>query len=186
MFKCSARSMIRLASITVITATAIAVSSPALPASGEQAFRPPLNEATLSELRDLYKKLIDAENLHDLGAVRSMLLASPDSLFISRVEPVEKGDWGGYWGTTSIMSHFAALYNGTFRIDPNYSEQKVVGLSPDVAETYVPVIITSGYGGQAPVGRRFLMILDWVRTTDGWRVATDIPMPIPAPPQIKN
>jgi hypothetical protein len=93
-------------------------SSDAFPASGEQTYRSPLNEATLSELRDLYKKLIDVENLHDLATVKAMLLASPDSLFISRVEPVEKGDWGGYWGTTSIMSHFAALYDGTFRIDP--------------------------------------------------------------------
>jgi hypothetical protein len=186
MFRCNARSMIKLASIAVFIAAAITTSSPALPASGEQAYKPPLNETTLSELRDLYKKLIDAENLHDLGSVKSMLLASPDSLFISRIEPVENGEWGGYWGTTSIMSHFAALYNGTFRIDPNYAEQKVVGLSPDVAETYVPVIITSGYGGQAPVGRRFLMILDWVRTPDGWRVATDIPMPVPPPPQIKK
>jgi hypothetical protein len=42
------------------------------------------------------------------------------------------------------MSHFAASYDGTLRIDPNYAEQKVVGLRPDVAETYVPVIITSG------------------------------------------
>jgi hypothetical protein len=186
MIKRTTRSMIKLAYGAVLMVTTIMASSHASPASGEQVYRPPLNEATLSELRDLYKKLIDAENLHDLATVKAMLLASPDSLFISRVEPVEKGDWGGYWGTTSIMGHFAALYDGTFRIDPNYAEQKVVGLSPDVAETYVPVIITSGYGGQAPVGRRFLMVLDWVRTSDGWRVATDIPMPISPPSPINK
>jgi hypothetical protein len=186
MFIRNAPPMIKFTLRAVLTAVAMMVSSMALPAAGEQTYKPPLNEATLSELRDLYKKLIEAENLHDLVTVKAMLLASPDSLFISRVEPVEKGDWGSYWGTTSIMSHFAALYDGTFRIDPNYAEQKVVGLSPDVAETYVPVIITSGYGGQAPVGRRFLMVLEWVRTSDGWRVATDIPMPIPPPPPINK
>jgi hypothetical protein len=186
MFKRTTRSIINSAFGPMLMAAAVMASLDALPASGEQAYRAPLNEATLSELRDLYKKLIEAENLHDLATVKAMLLASPDSLFISRVEPVEKGDWGGYWGTASIMSHFAALYDGTFRIDPNYAEQKVVGLSPDVAETYVPVTITSGYGGQAPVGRRFLMVLDWVRTSEGWRVATDIPMPIPPPPSVKK
>ena len=170
----------------LVTAAWITFSLPALPAIGEETYRRPLNDVTLGELRDLYTKLIDAENLHDLATVRAMLLASPDSLFISRIEPVEKGDWGGYWGTASIMSHFAALYDGTFRIDPNYAEERVVGLSPDVAETYVPVVITSGYGGQAPVGRRFLMVLDWVRTSNGWRVATDIPMPIPPPPPVSK
>jgi hypothetical protein len=176
----------QIASRSVVTAGSIMFSLLALPAIGEETYRPPLNEATLGELRDLYKKLIDAENLHDLATVRAMLLASPDSIFISRIEPVEKGDWGGYWGTASIMSHFAALYDGTFRIDPNYAEQKVVGLSSDVAETYVPVVITSGYGGQAPVGRRFLMVLDWVLTSDGWRIPTDIPMPIPPPPPVSK
>jgi hypothetical protein len=149
-------------------------------------YAPPLNEATLSDLRRLYKQLIEAENMHDLHAVGSMLLTSPVSLFISRTEPVEKGDWGGYWGTAAIMGHFASLYSGTFRIDPDYAEEKVVGLTPDVAETYVPVTITSGYGGQAPVGRRFLMVLEWVRTTDGWLVATDIPLPIPPAPEINR
>jgi hypothetical protein len=70
----------------------------AIPAAGEQAYKAPLSETTLSELRDLYKKLIKVENLHDLVTVKSMLLASPDSLFISRIEPVEKGDWGGPTG----------------------------------------------------------------------------------------
>ena len=152
----------------------------------EPPYKPPLNETALSELRGLYKKLIDAENAHDLEAVKSMLLASPDSLFISRLEPVEKGNWGGYWGAASIMEHFAALYNGTFRIDPNFTEEKIVGLSPDVAQTYTPVLITSRYGGQAPIGRHFLMVLEWVRTADGWRVATDIRMPVPPPPHIQR
>ncbi|WP_024519626.1 nuclear transport factor 2 family protein [Bradyrhizobium sp. Tv2a-2] len=146
----------------------------------------PLDETTLGELRGLYKKLIDAENVHDLETVKSMLLASPDSLFISRLEPVEKGEWGGYWGTPSIMEHFAALYSGTFPIDPNFTEEKIVGLSPDVAQTYTPVLITSNYGGQAPIGRHFLMVVEWVLTPDGWRVATDIPMPVPPPPHIQR
>jgi hypothetical protein len=50
------------------------------------------------------------------------------------LNPSKKVTWEAYWGTTSIMSHFAALYYGTLRIDPNYAEQKVAGLSPDVAE----------------------------------------------------
>jgi hypothetical protein len=153
-------------------------------AEAETVYAPPLSNRTLDDLKVLYRKLIDAENIHDLAAVKSMLFPSPISLFISRTEPVSKGDWGGYWGTSSIVEHFGALYSGTFRIDPDYAEERVVGLTPGVAETYAPVIITSGYGGQAPIARRFLMVLEWVKTPDGWRVATDIPLPIPPAPQI--
>jgi hypothetical protein len=38
---------------------------------------------------------------------------------------------------------------------------------------------TVAYAGQTPVPRPFLMILNWIRTTDGWRMATDIALPIP-------
>jgi hypothetical protein len=82
------------------------------------------------------------------------------------------GRWSGL--------HLDELYEaGSFRIDPDYDKEKVVGLSHDVAETYVPVNITVAYGGQTPVPKPFLMILDWVRTPEGWRMATDIALPIP-------
>jgi hypothetical protein len=162
----------------------VILASSSIPAGAQSGYRPPLTNATLDELKVLYRKLIDAENVHDLPAVKSMLFSAPVSLFISRTEPVAKGDWGGYWGTASIVEHFGALYSGTFRIDPDYAQERVVGLTSDVAETYAPVTITSGYGGKAPVARRFLMVLEWVKTSDGWRVATDIPLPIPPAPQI--
>ena len=59
---------------------------------------------------------------------------------------------------------------------------KVVGLTPDVAETYAPVQITVAYAGQSPVPKPFLVILEWVRTPQGWRMATDIALPIPPSP----
>jgi hypothetical protein len=68
---------------------------------------------------------------------------------------------------------------GPFTIDPDYTREKVVGLNRDVAETYAPVKITVAYAGQVPVPKPFLMIIDWVRTPEGWRMATDIALPIP-------
>ncbi len=81
------------------------------------------------------------------------------------------------------MRHLADLYDaGPFRIDPDYGKQKTVGLTRDVAETYVPVSITVAYAGQTPEPRPFLMILDWIRTPQGWRMASDIALPIPPAP----
>jgi len=83
-----------------------------------------------------------------------------------------------------VKHHFAELNNaGPFRIDPDYDRERVVGLTHDVAQAYVPVKITVAYAGQTPVPKPFLMILEWVRTPDGWRLATDIALPIPPAPQ---
>jgi ketosteroid isomerase-like protein len=78
------------------------------------------------------------------------------------------------------MQHLHDMYQGPFRIDPIYEEEKVVFLKPDIAETYAPVKITVAYGGQNPVPRPFIMVLLWTKTPEGWKMATDIPIPIPA------
>jgi hypothetical protein len=83
-----------------------------------------------------------------------------------------------------VLQHLDDLYKaGPFHIEPDYDKEKVVALGRDVAETYVPVSITVAYAGQDPVPKPFLMILDWVRTKDGWRMATDIALPIPPMPK---
>lgn len=60
-----------------------------------------------------------------------------------------------------------------------YEEGKVVLLTPDVAETYAPVNITMAYGGQYRVPKPFVMVLLWVKTSQGWKMTTDIPIPVP-------
>jgi hypothetical protein len=139
-----------------------------------------LNAHEVEELRNLYKQLIDAENRHDIAAVRPLVWASPNALFVAKTATAAEGNWAGFWGTDIVLQHLDDLYKaGPFRIDPDYDKEKVVALSHDVAETYVPVNITVAYAGQTPVPKPFLMILEWVRTPEGWRMATDIALPIP-------
>ena len=99
---------------------------------------------------------------------------------VAKTATAKEGNWAGFWGADVVLQHLDDLYKaGPFRIDPDYDKEKVVALSRDVAETYVPVDITVAYAGQVPVPKPFLMILEWVRTRDGWRMATDIALPIP-------
>ncbi len=143
----------------------------------------PLSKATITELRGLYKQLIDAENRHDIAAVRSLVWVSPNTLFVAKTATAAEGNWAGFWGTEVVLKHLDDLYKaGPFKIEPDYDKEIVVALSRDVAETYVPVNITVAYGGQTPVPKPFLMILEWVRTPQGWRMATDIALPIPPAP----
>jgi hypothetical protein len=143
----------------------------------------PLTEATINEIRGLYKQLIDAENRHDIGAVRSFVWISPNTLFVAKTATAAEGNWAGFWGTDVVLNHLDDLYKaGPFKIEPDYDKEKIVALSHDVAETYVPVSITVAYAGQTPVPKPFLMILEWVRTPAGWRMATDVALPIPPAP----
>jgi hypothetical protein len=142
----------------------------------------PLTDQTRQGLRVLYKQLIDAENRHDLDAVKPLLWKSPSMLFVAKTATPAEGNWAGFWGTDVVLQHFHDLYQGTFVMSPDYSKEKVVGLSADVAETYVPLQISVAYAGQTPIPKPFLMIVEWVRTPVGWKMATDIALPIPPPP----
>ena len=140
---------------------------------------PAADTAPLAELRALYRRLIDAENAHDLRAVRPLVWDSPATLFVAKTATAAEGNWAGFWGTNVVMQHFGDLYNGPFHIDPDYAKEKVVALTSDVVETYCPAKITVAYGGQTPVPKPFLMIIEWIKTDRGWRMATDIALPIP-------
>ena len=128
------------------------------------------------DLKRLYKELIDDENRHDLAAVRKLVWDSPSTLFVAKA-PV---GWRGYWGIEDVMQHLHDMYQTPFRIDPIYDEEKVVFITPEIAETYAPVRITVAYGGQNPVPKPFVMVLLWIKTADEWKMATDIPIPVPA------
>ena len=130
------------------------------------------------EIRSIYKNLIDAENRHDLPAVRELVWNSPSTLFVAKA-PV---GWHGYWGIEDVMQHLHDMYQQPFRIDPIYEEERVVFLTPDIAETYVPVRISVAYGGQNPAPKPFVMVLVWIHTPQGWKMTTDIPIPVPADP----
>jgi hypothetical protein len=171
-------------SVLVVFISGIAASLLGLSEAGADPTSPSLlTEATVTELRGLYKQLIDAENRHDITAVRPMVWVSPDTLFVAKTATAAEGNWAGFWGTDVVLNHLGDLYKaGPFKIEPDYDKEKVVALSRDVAETYVPVNITVAYAGQAPVPKPFLMILEWVRTRQGWRMATDIALPIPPAP----
>jgi SnoaL-like domain len=159
----------------------VLMACPTLAASSTDA--DPLDPVSRDGVRALFEQLIDAENRHDLNAVRPLVWESPNALFVAKTETPAEGNWAGFWGTEVVLSQLGELYNaGSFHIELDYERVKVVGIAPDVAETYAPVKITVAYAGQTPVPKPFLMILNWVRTPEGWRMATDIALPIPPAP----
>ena len=169
------------ARLNAVLAAFALIVCPAAAASSADA--DPLDQPTRDSVRALYRQLIDAENRHDLAAVRPLVWVSPNALFVAKTATSAEGNWAGFWGTDVVLDHLGELYRaGPFHIDPDYERVKVVGITPDVAESYAPVKITVAYVGQTPAPKPFLMILNWVRTPEGWRMATDIALPIPPAP----
>jgi hypothetical protein len=125
-------------------------------------------------LRKDFRNLIDAENRHDLTSVQALLLDSESTLFVAK----SPDGWKGYWGKSDVTNHFGELYKKPFHIDPEYATEKIVFLTPDVAETYVNVKIKADYGGFVEPSP-FVMVLLWVKSSGVWKMATDIPIPIP-------
>jgi hypothetical protein len=161
-----------------------AVSIIAVLASPAMAADPgPIDAATAQELRGLYKQLIDAENAHDIAAVQRLVWDSPAALFVAKTETPAEGNWAGFWGRDTVVSHLHALYqSGTFVMAPDYNREKVALLSREVAETFVPLQISVAYAGQSGTPKPFLMIVDWVKDHGTWKMATDIALPIPPAP----
>ena len=67
-----------------------------------------------------------------------------------------------------------------------YSKLKVVGLTHDVAESYVPMNITVSYAGQDGTPKPFLMIINWIKVSNDWKIASEIILPVPPAPASKD
>jgi hypothetical protein len=124
------------------------------------------------EVRATFERFVAAQNAHDVNAVESLLLNSPDFLWITRGTPV--------WGPDPALKRFAALYEGTWRLDPEASSLKMTMLGNGAAQLYVPIMFTIGAAGQPAQPTRFLMNLILVKTPGGWKVSSILPIPAPA------
>ena len=159
----------------------LVLSASVVPAAAQQSDEAvPLDTTTEHTIKALYRGLIDAENQHDIEAVRPFVWDASTAVFVAKTSTPAEGGWAGFWGKATILQHLQDIYKGPFQIDPDYARAKEIALSPDVVQTYVPVKITVAYAGQTPQPKPFLMILEWVRTPSGWKMATDIALPIPS------
>jgi ketosteroid isomerase-like protein len=123
------------------------------------------------EVRSAFDRFVVAQNAHDINAVQSLLLASPDFLWITRGTPV--------WGPEAAHKRFTGLYEGTWRLDPEPSDLRITVIGDRVAQLYVPIVFTIGASGQPAQKTRFLMNQVLLKTPEGWKVSSILPIPAP-------
>jgi hypothetical protein len=100
-----------------------------------------------------------------------ILLNSPQFLWITRNTAV--------WGRDAALKRFEENYKGTWLLEAKFDEVKVTELSPGAAQLFVPAVFTIAPAGQTAQPRNFLLTQIYVRTIDGWRLATILPFPVP-------
>jgi uncharacterized protein (TIGR02246 family) len=128
---------------------------------------------TEDDIKALFAKFVTAQNAHDLKAVGELLQDSPQFLWITRGTPI--------WGRDAALKRFEALYQGTWSLDPKIDELKVIELQPGVVQLYVPITFMISPAGQTAQATRFLMNQVLMKTPNGWKVSSILPIPAPQP-----
>jgi hypothetical protein len=137
-----------------------------------------LSDRDIANVGEAFKSLIDAENAKDPALVDRMIWDSASTLFVDKLERVTPGEWPGTWGYAAVRARLHGVIAEPFVIHPDYPKLKVAGLTGHSAEVYAPVEITAGAPGQ-PKTYPVLMIVDWVKTPQGLRMATNFAIPMP-------
>jgi hypothetical protein len=147
----------------------------------------PLDAAALETVKSQFGKLIAFANQHDLKAIHEMFWQSPSALLVAKSAVPSDGNWAGFWGNEAIdrkLHDIAA--SGPVVLKPDFAKVKVVGLSPDIAESYAPLDITVSYAGQSGTPKPFLLIISWKRVAQDWKIASEIILPVPPAPASKS
>ncbi|MHC2333509.1 hypothetical protein [Bradyrhizobium sp. USDA 4454] len=170
----------------VSTLTAFTLSMGAA-ASAPAVRNDPLDAATIDAIKSKFGKLMELANHHDFKALHGMFWQSPSALLVAKSAIQSEGNWAGFWGNEAIDQKLHDIgTSGPVVLEPDYSKLRVVGLTRDVAESYVPMNITVSYAGQDGTARPFLMIINWLRVGTDWKVASEIILPVPPAPAAKG
>ena len=167
-----------------LTASALSIGTVA---SAPTVSKEPLDAVTLSAIKSKFCRLMELANKHDFKALHGMFWQSASTLLVAKSAIPSEGNWAGYWGNEAIDQKLHDIgSSGPVVLAPDYSKLRVVGLTRDVAESYVPMNITVSYAGQDGTAKPFLMIINWLRVGTDWKVASEIILPVPPPPAAKG
>lgn len=136
-------------------------------------FLSPVRAATMEEeVRALFDRYVAIQNAHDSKAMRNLLVDSPDFLWISRGKPI--------WGREAALKELEERYKGTWHLEVDRNDLRVISVSRRVAHVYATTQLTAGEAGHKPARTRAYINLVMVKKPEGWQIASVLP--IQAPP----
>ena len=123
------------------------------------------------EVRAVFDKYITTQNAHDLKGMRSLLADSPDFLWISRGKAV--------WGREAALKSLEERYKGTWKIEVDKKELRVISVSRRVAQVFAPTQLSVGEPGTEPARNRLYINLVMVKKPEGWQIVSILPILVP-------
>ena len=133
---------------------------------------------TEEDVRATFEKFVAAQNAHDSKAVGELLLDAPGFLWITRGAAV--------WGRAEALKRFEALYAGTWQLAPIMAEFRMVAVTAETAQLYVPIDFQIGPPGQAAQTTRFLMNQTLIKTPAGGRLPASCQFLGRLPPRLNS
>src|SRR5437660_683306 len=169
------------------SALALAVLSAATASAAAANYKDPLDARTLSTIKSHFSELMEVANRHDLKALHLMFWQSPAVLLVAKSAVPSEGNWAGFWGNNAVDQKLHDIAtSGPVVLTPDLSKLKVVGLTHEIAESYAPMNITVSYAGQDGTPKPFLMIIHWIKVEKEWKIASEIILPVPPAPPVKE
>jgi uncharacterized protein (TIGR02246 family) len=123
------------------------------------------------EVRAVFDKYIATQNAHDLKGMRNLLSDSPDMLWVSRGKPI--------WGREAALKTLEERYRGTWKIEVDRKELRVISVSRRVAQVYAPTQLSAGEPGAEPSRNRLYINLVMVKKPEGWQIVSILPILVP-------
>ena len=117
-----------------------------------------------AEARALYGRFVAAENASDFDAVRSVLLDSPQFLWVTNGLSV--------WGRETAVRRMADYHTAeVWHIQPDDANAVAVEVNPATSFLHVPLELSIGSKADGPDHFHFLVSALCVATPQGWRIA---------------
>jgi uncharacterized protein (TIGR02246 family) len=116
------------------------------------------------EAQALYRQFAAAQNARDLETVRSLLLDSPQFLWVS--------DGKSVWGRDAAMRRMALFQEARiWHVEPELDKSVAVAAGDDAAFLHLPLELSLAFSEAAPERLRFLVTVLCVKSSSGWRIA---------------
>lgn len=154
----------------------IAAASAALATASHAAPPKPFDDRDSQEVRAVFLRQAAAATAHDIVAFEAVFAPTPAGepdpvTFVARAYQ--------YWGKPALMDHFRETFKGVWKFEPDPRNIRIVPMTDDSAEIYAPTQVTFGSSDATAKTGAFLVHEIAVRTAEGWRIASIIPVPAP-------
>jgi hypothetical protein len=127
----------------------------------------------IEDVRDLFELQVQAENAHDIAKFGAVI-APGTREYANAVTLVSRA--GKFVGREAVLQRLEGYFKGTWKLDPDWGQLTVTKIGHDTMHLLAPTKITLGASGKDPQTLSFFVNEVAIRTPEGWRFTTIIPV----------